>query len=141
MSRCPFAVEVVSGGYLRRRELVSPGSCTHPRSRAAMSVRRDGDPIAAGTGFGNYIFSRPLVRSLILFQGFPTFSGFYKSFIFCEIYQHLRSLIFAFYFNLLFLFFIIVIIAITVIFIFICIIRSYITLHQLTIQHYSTIEK
>ncbi len=33
---------------------------------------------------------------------------------------------------------IIVIIVIAVIFIFICIIRSYITLHQLTIQHYST---
>ncbi len=29
------------------RELVSPGSCTYPRSREAMSVRRDGDPIAA----------------------------------------------------------------------------------------------
>jgi hypothetical protein len=95
------------------------------------------------TGFGNYIFSRPfgsLVRSLTLFQ-VSHFSGFYQSFIFCEIYQHLRSLTFVLYFLFFILVFIIVIIVISVIFSFICIIRSYITLHQLTIQHYSTIER
>jgi hypothetical protein len=53
-----------------------------------------------------HVFPGRLVTSAIVhtFSGFPHFSGFYKSFIFCEIYQHLRSLTFAFYFNLLFLF-------------------------------------
>jgi hypothetical protein len=59
------------------------------------------------TGFGNYMFSWLFGHNCDrshFFRFFPLFSGFYKNFIFCEIYQHLRSLTFAYYFNLLFLF-------------------------------------